>query len=327
MTTLNWGLLSTARINRKLIPPLRGSARNRLVAVASRDLARAQAYAAENAIGRVHGSYEALLADPEVHVIYNPLPNHLHAEWTIKALRAGKHVLCEKPLALSLAEVDAMAAAAAETGRVVQEAFMYRHHPQTLKARALITEGVLGDLQFLRGTFSFPLADRDSDVRWVQAYGGGSIWDVGSYPISYMRTMVGAEPIEVSGQMVRSHSNVDLAFTGLLRFPGDVLAQFDSAFRSPHLRTAIEIVGSQASLRIASPFVLEGDGELVLQRGGAQEILVVPGGSLYAFQVENMAAAILDGAAPRISLADSRANTAAILALLRSTETGAPAQV
>jgi predicted dehydrogenase len=298
-----------------------------LVAVASRDLARAQAYAAEHAIERVHGSYEALLADPEVHVVYNPLPNHLHAEWTIKALRAGKHVLCEKPIALSLAEVDAIVTAAADTGRVVQEAFMYRHHPQTLRAKALISEGALGELQFLRGTFSFPLVEREADVRWVRAYGGGSIWDVGCYPVSYIRTMVGAEPVEVSGQRVRSHSNVDLAFTGLLRFPGDVLAQFDSAFRSPHLRTAIEIVGSQASLRIASPFVLEGNGELVLQRGDAQEILVVPGGSLYAFQVENMADVILAGAAPRIALADSRANTAAILALLRSAETGAPALV
>src|SRR5215211_943600 len=155
MTTkvLNWGLLSTARINKALITPLGASKRNKLLAVASRSQETADAYAKEKKIPRPHGSYEALLADPEIDVIYNSLPNHLHAEWTIKSVEAGKHVLCEKPLALSVDEVDAVQAAARKHERVVEEAFMYRHHPQTLKVQELVKSGSLGDLKIVRGSF------------------------------------------------------------------------------------------------------------------------------------------------------------------------------
>ena len=168
---LRWGLLSTARINSSLIPPLRASKRNRLMAVASRSQSAADAYAREWKIPRALGSYEALLNDPEIDVIYNPLPNSLHAEWTIKALRAGKHVLCEKPMALTLAELDAMAEAAKELGRVLAEAFMYRHHPQTLKAKELVADGSLGKLQLIKGSFTFVLT-HEGDVRTRQSIGG-----------------------------------------------------------------------------------------------------------------------------------------------------------
>src|SRR5512133_1486937 len=161
---LNWGLLSTARINRALIPPLQVSKRNQLFAVASRTQEAADKYAREQKIPRAYGSYEALLADPEIDVIYNPLPNHLHAQWTIKAVEAGKHVLCEKPLALSVQEVDAIMAAAQKHGRVVAEAFMYRHHPQTLKVQEIIKSGSLGTLKLIHGSFSF-LLTREGDVR------------------------------------------------------------------------------------------------------------------------------------------------------------------
>src|SRR5919109_4092750 len=173
---LNWGLLSTARINRALITPLGASSRNRLLAVGSRSQQGADQYAQERNIPRAYGSYEALLADPEIDVIYNPLPNHLHAEWTIKAVEAGKHVLCEKPLALSVEEVDAVQAAARKHGRVVAEAFMYRHHPQTLKVQELVTNGSLGTIKLMRGSFSFVLSD-DGDIRRDPTKGGGSIWD------------------------------------------------------------------------------------------------------------------------------------------------------
>ncbi len=206
--TLNWGLISTARINRALITPLRASKRNHLLAVASRSQEFADAYARKWKIPRAHGSYEAMLADPEIDVIYNPLPNHLHAEWTIKAVEAGKHVLCEKPLALSVDEVDAIAAAAQRYGRVVTEAFMYRHHPQTLKARELVQNGSLGTLKLLRGSFSFML-DRDGDIRLDPEMGGGSIWDIGCYPISFMRTVVGMEPLEVFGWQVTGPTGID----------------------------------------------------------------------------------------------------------------------
>src|SRR5690349_4738140 len=161
---LNWGLLSTARINRALITPLRASKRNQLSAVASRTQESAGKYAREWKIPRAHGSYEALLADPEIDVVYISLPNHLHAEWSIKAVEAGKHVLCEKPLALSPQEVDAIKDAARKHGRVVMEAFMYRHHPQTLKVQELVKEGSLGALKLIRGSFSILLA-REGDVR------------------------------------------------------------------------------------------------------------------------------------------------------------------
>src|SRR3954470_22894573 len=156
-TPFRWGLLSTARINRAVIPPLRQSARHELRAVASRDRARGEAYAREWEIPIVYDSYDALLADPQIDAVYNPLPNGLHAEWTIKACRAGKHVLCEKPIALSVAEVDAIAAAADGAGVVVTEAFMYRHHPQTGRLRELVEDGTIGGLLLVRGSFSFQL--------------------------------------------------------------------------------------------------------------------------------------------------------------------------
>jgi predicted dehydrogenase len=173
--TLRWGLLSTARINRSLIPPLRASGRNTLVAVASRDAARGRAHAQEWDIKGVFDSYEAMLASPDVDVIYNPLPNSLHAEWTIKALRAGKHVLCEKPLTTRVEDVDAIAAAARETGKVVAEAFMYRHHPQTLKVKELIDGGAIGEVRLVRGSFTFTLTDPTNvrvNASWTAAASG-----------------------------------------------------------------------------------------------------------------------------------------------------------
>jgi predicted dehydrogenase len=322
MTTLRWGLLSTARINRALIPPLKVSPRNRVTTVASRDLAKAQAYAKEWDIARAHGSYEALLADPEVDVIYNPLPNHLHAEWTIKALQAGKHVLCEKPLALTLDEVEAMADAARSTGKVLMEAFMYRHHPQTLKVKELVQSGAIGQLQLVRGAFSFTLM-RDGDVRLINEYGGGSIWDVGCYPISYARFVAGAEPVEVFGQQFIGRGGVDESFVGQMRFPGDLFAQFDCAFRSP-FRAHLEIVGSAGVIHIATPFKPGLSETLSLTRDDTTETIEVAGQELYLGEVENMADAILNGTPTRMTLADSRGNVGAMLALLQSAREGQP---
>ena len=242
---LNWGLLSTARINRALIPPLRFSTRNHLLAVASRTQEAADRYAREWKISRAYGTYEALLADPEIDIIYNPLPNHLHAEWTIKALEAGKHVLCEKPLALSVDEVDKVRAAARRQGGVVAEAFMYRHHPQTLKVQELVREGALGTLKLIRGSFTYVLSHA-GDVRLHPAMGGGSIWDVGCYPISYARTVVGGEPLEVFGWQVTGPTGIDETFVGQMRFADNVYAQFDSSFAIP-FQTFMEIVGSEGT--------------------------------------------------------------------------------
>ena len=323
MNKLRWGLLSTARINRVLLPPLRASTRNELTAVASRDLNRAKIYADERKIPRVFGSYEALLADPDVDVIYNPLPNSLHAEWTIKAAEAGKHVLCEKPLANTVEEVDAMTEAAEKAGIVLMEAFMYRHHPQTIRVKELVESGAIGKLQLIRGSFTFSISD-EGDVRLNASLGGGSIWDVGCYPISYARLIAGVEPIEVFGWQTKGQgSGVDETFIGEMRFPNNVYAQFDSGFRTPQ-RTHIELVGDKGSITLKKPFTPWLNEEIILINDNEKKIITVPGQDLYLGEVENMADAILDGVPPRMSLADSRNNVATIWALLQSAKTGKP---
>ena len=325
---LRWGLLGTARINRAVIPPLRGSTRSALVAVASRTVERAEAYAREWAVPRAFGSYEAMLADPGLDAIYIALPNSLHADWTIKAAEAGKHVLCEKPLAVSVEEVDAIEAAARRAGVVVAEAFMYRHHPQTLKVKQLVDDGAVGEVRLVRGSFTFNLT-RPIDVRLDASLGGGSIWDVGCYPISYARYVIGAEPIEAFGWQVSSPSGVDETFAGQLRFVAagrQVYAQFDSGFRAP-FRAHLEIVGSEGTLQAPQPFKPGLAEHLLLRQGDDERSLSIPGQELYAGEIEDMADAVLDGKAPRISLADSRGNVAAIVALLRSAREGVPVPV
>jgi predicted dehydrogenase len=315
-------LLSTARINRALIPPLRAATRSELVAVASRDLERAEAYAKRWNIPRAFGSYEALLADPDIDVVYNSLPNSLHAEWTIKAAQAGKHVLCEKPLAVTLKEVDAMAAAAEQAGVVVTEAFMYRHHPQTLKVKELVDGGAIGELRLVRGAFTFNI-EREDDVRLDPALGGGGIWDVGCYPISFARYIVGSEPRQVFGWQVTGSSGVDEVFVGQMRFDGNVYAQFDSGFRAP-FRAHIELVGSRGRIEVPRPFKPGLDESIALHQGDAVQSIRVAGQELYLGEVEDLADAVLNGAAPRMSLKDSRGNVAAIAALLESARQGQP---
>jgi D-xylose 1-dehydrogenase (NADP+, D-xylono-1,5-lactone-forming) len=320
---LKWGLLSTAAINRAVITPLRASPRNQLAAVASRDRARAQRYADEWGIPRALGSYEAMLGDPEVDVVYISLPNSLHAEWTIKAVAAGKHVLCEKPLAVSVEEVDTIAAAANRAGVVVAEAFMYRHHPQTLRVQQLISGGDIGQLRVIRGGFTFNIANPE-DVRLKPALGGGSIWDVGCYPVSYARAVVGTDPLQVFGWQVTGASGVDEVFVGQMCFASGAYAQFDSGFRAPE-RMMMEFVGSAGSITLPNAFKPGIDSEIIYCReGGIPEPVVVEEQDLYLGEIEDMADAVLDGKAPRISLADSRGNVAAIVALLESARQGRP---
>ncbi len=317
---LRWGFLSTAKINHALISPLRVSKRNQLVAIASRSDEKAKAYAKKWEIPRAYGSYEALLADPEIDVIYNSLPNHLHADWTIKALKAGKHVLCEKPLGLTASDVDKMFATAKETGCVLTEAFMYRHHPQTLKVKEIVESGVLGKLRFLRGSFTFTL-NREGNYRFSKDMGGGSIWDVGCYPISYTRMLLGTSPVEVFGWQVSGQEGIDQSFVGQMRFPEGILAQFDSGFQSP-FRTEMEIIGSLGTLFIPNPFRPGKNEEILLKKNDKVEKIKIRGQELYLGEVEDMADAILLGKAPRVSLEDSRENARTIQALLESAKRG-----
>jgi predicted dehydrogenase len=319
---LNWGLLSTAKINHALIKPLNASKRTRLLAVASRSISSADAYAHEWKIPKAHGSYEALLNDPEIDVIYNSLPNHLHAEWTVKALRAGKHVLCEKPFALTLEEVDTMIAASKESGKVLAEAFMYRHHPLTLKVKEIVDGGELGTIKLIKGAFSFKLT-RDGNYRHYKEMGGGSVWDVGCYPISYARMLIGADPVEVFGWQVTGPGGGDDTFVGQMRFANGVLAQFDSSFVVP-LRSYMEIVGTDATLFVPAPFKPSTQEELMLRHGNKEKVIKVKGEELYRGEVEDMCNAVLLGSAPRISLEDSRGNIATLLSLIQSAEAGKP---
>ena len=262
---LRWGLLGTARINRALIPAIRASARSELAGVASRSAERARSYAAEWEIAGAYDSYEAMLADPQIDAVYIPLPNHLHVEWTLNAIAAGKHVLCEKPMALVPSDVDRVAEAAARRGVVVAEAFMYRHHPLTLaRGGRWSPSGQIGRLRAIRGTFTFMLT-RPNDVRLVPEWGGGSLWDVGCYPVSYARLLAG-EPLAVTAQAVRHETGIDMAVAGTLLFPDDVVGVFDCGFGA-HFRTLVEIAGTDGVITLETPFKPGAEAPLRLTRG------------------------------------------------------------
>ena len=319
MTALRWGIIGPGRIAPRLVRGVAGRERSQLVAVASRDPGRAAAFAAEQGIARSFGSYEELLDAADVDVVYVSLPNHLHAEWTIRALEAGKHVLCEKPLALTVAEVDAISAAAERAGRIAVEAFMYLHHPQILRAIELARSGEFGRLELVNGTFSFPLSYAD-DPRVDPSMGGGSLWDVGCYPVSFARRIAGEEPDRVTAFARYDAQGVDRTFIGQLHFPGGLLAQFDSGFAAPD-RERLEIVGGDATLILTSPFLPEPDGpppSLAMWRGHEATTIDVQSIDQYRAEVDDLAAAILDGTPPRVDLAFSRGTVATIVDLARA---------
>jgi predicted dehydrogenase len=226
---------------------------------------------------------------------------------------------------LNVDEVDAIQAVARKHGRLVSEAFMYRHHPQTLKVQELVKSGLLGTLKLVRGSFSYVLS-RKGDVRLDPEMGGGSIWDVGCYPISYARSVIGGNPLEVFGWQVRGQTGIDETFVGQMRFDHDLYAQFDCSFAMP-LRWFMEIVGSEGTLNIPSPFKPETDEKIYLTDGDKIKTIKIKGQELYIGEVEDMADAILLGREPRISLDDSRANVATIYALLESARIGKPVKI
>lgn len=324
---LRWALLSTANINRALIDPIKRGARSELVAVASRDLAKAQKYAAEKDIPRAIGSYEELLADPEIDVIYNPLPNGLHAEWTIKAAQAGKHVLCEKPLVISLEQMDAVEAAAQASGVTVFEAFMYLHHPQTLKVFELINSGRIGTLQTIEAQFNFYLNPANStNVRLATGLDGGSIWDVGVYPNSYAVMATGGKaPEAVWAQNLIGETGVDVGGRAQFRFANGVTAQVSCGFRTP-FREGASFIGDAGIIHVPQPWKpgIEGNhkGIFVTARDGSVENITIPETNPYDCEVAAMEACVLDGAAPVVPLSLSREMLKSILAWYKSGETG-----
>jgi D-xylose 1-dehydrogenase (NADP+, D-xylono-1,5-lactone-forming) len=307
------GLLSTADINTMLI----GGAPTAvdIAAVASRDGARADAYACEHGIARAHGSYEALLADEEIDAVYISLPNRLHHEWTLKALAAGKHVLVEKPYSRRAGEVEEAWDAAAAAGLVVMEAFMYRHHPQAAKARSLVEEGAIGRLRAIRATFSFQLLDL-ANIRMLPDLDGGALMDVGCYCVSGSR-LLGGEPERVFGEQALGPTGVDVDFFGTLRFPNDVTAQFDASFSLPK-RQRLEAVGEEGTLVVEAPWRADWGGRLLLN----DEVVPVDAVDPYGRELANFAAAVAGEEQPLLGRDDALAQARVIEALYRSAEGG-----
>jgi predicted dehydrogenase len=312
--TVSWGFLSTANINDKLLAGAAESDRADVIAVASRDAARAEAYARERGIERAYGSYEELLADPDVEAVYISLPNSLHVEWSIRALEAGKHVLCEKPLSRRAADVERAFDVAEESGRLLMEAFMYRHNPQTARLKELAEGGVIGRLRLVRAAFSFPLTDGEN-VRLNSSLDGGGLMDVGCYCVSGTR-LLGGEPERVYGEQVLGESGVDELFAGTMRLPGDVLAQFDAGLVLP-VRDELEAIGEDGSLFLDDPWHCKRPVIELRTAGGVEEIAVEPADS-YRLQLENMSDAIRGEAEPLLGREDAVGQARTIEALYRS---------
>jgi D-xylose 1-dehydrogenase (NADP+, D-xylono-1,5-lactone-forming) len=308
---VSWGLLSTARINDALL----GAAPLMFVAVGSRSAERAEAYARKKGLARAHGSYEELLADPEVDAVYVSLPNGLHVEWTIRALEAGKHVLVEKPFDRRASEVERAFDVAEERGLVLSEAFMWRHHPQTKRLVELVER--VAPVKLVRATFSFPL-QRPGDVRWQPELDGGSLMDVGCYCVSGIRLVLG-EPSEVRGLGVGD--GVDRNFAGAMRFENGALATFDCGFDLP-ARHSLEVIGDGGTIVVADPWHAREPGIVV----NGERVEVEPANS-YRLELEDVSAAITEGRPPLLGREDAVAQARVIEALLHTAIPSPPSPV
>jgi xylose dehydrogenase (NAD/NADP) len=313
-----WGILSTARIGGRLIEGARASRDADVVAVGSRSEAAARRFADVHGIARAHGSYEALLADPDIEAIYIPLPNAMHVEWTRRALQAGKHVLCEKPMDRRPEQVARAFDLAEERGLVLSEAFMWRHNPQTVRLQALLREGAVGDVRLIRACFSFMLAG-DGDVRLDAEQHGGALMDVGCYAVSGARLVAGGEPLSVAAQVATAAAGVDMRLTGLLRFEG-VLAIVDCGLDLPS-RSELEICGSEGRIVLTDPWHCI-DPKIVVERGYEREVVDVERADSYRLELDDMAAAIRGERAPLLGRADALGQARTIEALYRSAAAG-----
>jgi D-xylose 1-dehydrogenase (NADP+, D-xylono-1,5-lactone-forming) len=305
---VRWGVLSTAAINELVLPGFGRSDRADLEAVASRDRERAESYARENGIPRAHGSYEDLLADPEVDCLYISLPNGLHGEWTRRALEAGKHVLCEKPLTPSAREAASLFALADERGLMLMEAFMYRHHPQTLRAEELVREGAVGVPEVVRSWFHFTVEDPGTDIRYSEELAGGALRDVGCYCVSFSNHLLGGEPGDVAAVAHLSESGVDEWFAGSMLYPGGAVATFDCGMQAP-LDIGLTVLGSEGSLHIPTPwYPHQPPMKLILTRHGESEDVPAAGEDSYFLEIENFTAAAAGDGEPRVSAAETLRN-------------------
>jgi predicted dehydrogenase len=326
-TKLRMGILSTADIaRRKVIPGMRTADRVEVVAIASRDATTAHRVAADLAIPRAHGSYEALLADPDVDAIYIPLPNHLHMEWTIKAAQAGKHVLCEKPLALSAADAQAMVDAAEAAGVRFMEAFMYRLHPSWLAVRELVAAGRIGRLTAVQSWFSY-FNDDPSNIRNIVGAGGGALMDIGCYNINLSRMLFGAEPGRIEASITRDPDlGVDIVTSALMEF-GEGIATFTCAIRAEDDQR-VHIYGTGGRISIDIPFNIPPDRptHVRVAAGGdppvAPDVETLTFGTAdpYGCEANAFAAAILDGLPTPTPPSDGVANMRVIERIVEAAE-------
>jgi D-xylose 1-dehydrogenase (NADP+, D-xylono-1,5-lactone-forming) len=322
---LRLGLLSTAKITGAIIGGARVADGAEVVAVASRDRARGEAFAAENEIGRAHGSYDDLLADEDVEAVYVPLPNSLHLPWTVRALEAGKHVLCEKPLSRRVADVEQAFDVAERTGRLLMEGFMWRYHPATELVQRLIASGEIGALRVVRAAFGFSLDPGADNVRWSGELEGGALMDVGCYCVSALRLLAG-EPTRVSAERVDGGSGVDARMAGVLRFGGDVLGTFDCAFDVPY-RAGIEVVGETGTIVSLDPWHGGSPAVRILRPDVDPVDLPVEAANPYGRELDDFARAVREGGSPRLGREDAVGQARVIEALYRAADEGRAADV
>ena len=326
---IRWGVLGTARIARtQVIPAMQQSGSHRIVAIASRDADRAAQAARDLRIPRSYGSYEALLNDPEVEVVYNALPNHLHVPWSIRAVDSGKHVLCEKPIALNAGEARTLLEAQRRTRKQVAEAFMVRAHPQWLRARELVLTGRIGNVSLITGHFSYNRRD-PADVRSRVEYGGGVLLDIGCYPVTMSRWLFDSEPTRVVAFIDRDPELlIDRLTSGLLEFAGGRQAAFTCAGQLA-LHQSIQLYGSKGRIQLEIPFnpphgqpsrLIVDDGRDLV--GGGRSTIEIPAVNQYILQADRFTDALRGNGDGPVRLEDSVANMAVIDALFRSAESG-----
>ncbi len=315
--TIRWGILSSANIGRKVIPAIQASRNGLVAAVASRNLERATAFAAELGIPRAYGSYGELLADDGIDAIYLPLPNSMHAEWAIKCAEAGKATLCEKPFASDAAEAQSIVDAFAARGVPLAEAFMYRFHPQHAKAREILAAGGIGKLQMINSSFTFP-ARGANNIRLSKALAGGALMDVGCYCVNLMRFITGEEPARMSASArIGGDSGVDETLAGLLEFPSGVIGHFDCGLRAFPQRF-YTLKGDRGLIEVPVSFVIGTDepGRVRHWQGDAFREHHVPAVDQHQLMVEDFADALLQGRAPRFPASDAVDNMKVVDGLL-----------
>ncbi len=328
-TRVRWGILGAANIAvKKVAPAMQRGTRCNIVAIASRELGKAQRAARELGVERAYGSYEELLADPDIEAIYNPLPNHLHVPWTIRAAEAGKHVLCEKPIALSADEARQLLEVRERTGVLIGEAFMVRNHPQWLAVRDLVQRGSIGDLRVVAGHFAYFKRD-PNDVRSVLEWGGGGLMDVGCYPITMARWLFGEEPEAAIGIVDRDPElRVDRIVSGLLRFPSGGQATFTSAMQLVHYQR-MQLHGTSGRIEVQIPFNAPNDRACRIFVDNGRELgdrsadaIDFPIVDQYTLQGDNFSAAVRGEGEVPVSIEDAIGNMAVIDALFRSETSG-----